>query len=345
MIIFKELKKSGKDHVEIMGNLLQQMTKKQLIARIEELERLQERFQQEKEEETRLEFAWSGNLGHWYWDYVTNHVTFNPLKIQALGYASEALNGAIGYHFFVEKLHPDDYDRVMDNMRDHLSGKTSVYEVEYRIQTKNGSYLWFYDRGKVTKRDEKGKPLFLAGIVFDISERKKLERDLERQNKILSEQSSRDSLTSLYNHRAIHENLRVMLQNTKRVDPLSIMMIDLDNFKKINDTQGHIFGDCVLVETAKIILAHARKDDISGRYGGEEFLVIMPNTPLEEALKRAESIRKAIEKHYEHADFDLTISCGIKTYEGETIADFIHAADVNLYQAKREGKNRVIANV
>lgn len=328
-----------------MSDPLRQMTKKQLIERIEELERLNERFMREKEEETRLEFAWSGNLGHWYWDYVTNHVTFNPLKIQALGFDPESFDEDVGYQFFVKRLHPDDYDRVMSNMRDHLSGKTPVYEVEYRIQAKNGTYLWFYDRGKVTRRDDQGKPLFLSGIVFDISKRKELEHDLERQNKILSEQSSRDSLTSLYNHRAIHENLRTMLENNRSVDPLSVIMLDLDNFKDINDTKGHVFGDCVLVETAKIILANTRRDDISGRYGGEEFLVILPKTSLDEAIERAESIRHAIEKHYEHDNVSLTISCGIKVYEGETISEFIHAADLNLYQAKREGKNRVIANV
>ena len=141
-------------------------TKKELIERIDELEILNAQLLQEKKEETRLEYAWSGNLGHWYWNVKMNRVTFNPLKVTRLGYTKDEIPHHVPYTFFTEKIHPNDYEKVMDVMTKHLNGQGKVYEVEYRIRTKDGKYKWYYDRGKITKYDKNNKPLFLAGIVF-----------------------------------------------------------------------------------------------------------------------------------------------------------------------------------
>lgn len=127
------------------------------------------------ENEEQINFSWTGNLGHWYWDVKNNEVRFNDLKALALGYTKEELPEKIDYQFFTDKLHPDDYEGVMQNMRDHMMGLTGVYEVEYRIRTKEGRWKWFYDRGKVTRRDAAGKPVFLAGIVFDVTRQKEQE--------------------------------------------------------------------------------------------------------------------------------------------------------------------------
>lgn len=144
----------------------------QLIARIEELEMLNHELLKEKEQETKLEFSWSGNLGHWYWNLVTNTVTFDPLKIIALGYKKEEIPENVTYQFFTERLHPDDYEKTMQAMKDHLYGNADVYEVEYRIRMNTGEYKWYYDRGRITQYSEDGKPIFIAGIVFDITEKK-----------------------------------------------------------------------------------------------------------------------------------------------------------------------------
>ena len=101
------------------------------------------------------------------------------MKVEAIGYTIEELPDKIPYSFFTDKLHPDDYERVMENMSLHLEGSTPVYEVEYRIQAKDGSWKWFYDRGKVTKRSEDGTPLFSAGIVFDVSKQKSKVENLD----------------------------------------------------------------------------------------------------------------------------------------------------------------------
>lgn len=151
-------------------------TREELLEELQHTRSMLEHFFLENEEQ--INFSWTGNLGHWYWDVKNNEVRFNDLKALALGYTKEELPEKIDYQFFTDKLHPDDYEGVMQNMRDHMMGLTEVYEVEYRIRTKEGRWKWFYDRGKVTRRAADGKPLFLAGIVFDITLQK--QRDPEK---------------------------------------------------------------------------------------------------------------------------------------------------------------------
>lgn len=318
-------------------------SREQLIQRIEEVEMLNRQLLDEKEQEDRLDFAWTGNLGHWYWNVKTNSVTFNPLKVITLGYQMDELPEKVTYQFFTEKLHPEDHPKAMQAMMDHLYGKADVYEVEYRIKAKDGSYKWYYDRGKVTKKDEKGKPVFLAGIVFDITEKKEMQLELERKNEILAVESATDGLTKMNNHKAIIDLMQKEIANSNiNGTPLVTAIFDLDDFKKVNDTKGHVSGDKVLRATAEIIMKSIRGSDHAGRYGGEEFLVIFPNTELVNAANVAERIRKAVENKVDIDGLKVTISGGLWQYSGETMTDFVHFADENLYKAKRNGKNQIV---
>jgi len=164
------------------------LNKDELINLLKSKDRFIEEYQKNKENTEDLNFPWIGNLGQWFWDVPSNVVDFNPKKATNLGYDLDEIPKNAGHEFYTDKLHPDDYDRVMQNMRDHLSGKTDVYEVEYRIQTKNGEWKHYYDRGKITKRDKSGKPLFLAGIVFDITHQKNIEKNQQSLINTLSEQ-------------------------------------------------------------------------------------------------------------------------------------------------------------
>lgn len=319
------------------------MSNEELVSKIEELSRLNEQLLREREQESRLEYDWTGNLGHWYWNIKTNSVTFNPLKITTLGYGLPADLSSVPYQFFTDKLHPDDHERAMNAMRDHLRGKAHVYEIEYRILAQDGSYHWFYDRGKITQYDEAGHPVFLAGIVFDITEKKRNEELLERENKLLAVKSSTDGLTSLKNHRAIIEELRAAVLAARNTGQnLSVAMFDLDYFKAINDTHGHHFGDIVLSKIAAIIKKNIRETDIAGRYGGEEFLLVFPNTPLSIARSICERIRLEIEAAVFEKGVRITISGGVQDYHGETTTALIDSADENLYEAKRSGRNRIV---
>jgi len=149
-----------------------------------------------------------------------------------------------------------------------------------------------------------------------------------------------DALTEVLNRGAIEERFRKVLRKTNG----SIIFMDIDHFKKINDTYGHDFGDFVLVEFAKIIRSHIRKSDYFGRYGGEEFLLILPNVSYEDALKVAEKLRKLVES-YNFNGVNVTSSFGVTDFQkGESFEEVLKRADTALYEAKNGGRNRVVGN-
>ena len=317
-------------------------SKEQLIEIIDELSMLNKQLLNEKIQANKLEFDWSGSLGHWYLNLKTKTVVFNPLKVQAMGYSMEELPDRITYDFFTDRLHPEDYEGTMAAMRNHIEGKASVYECEYRIQAKDGRYKWFYDRGKITQRNTNGKPEFAAGIVFDISEKKENEQKLINKNKLLEIQSSTDALTGVLNRRAIIEKLdKCANQALVNHSPLSIILLDIDHFKKINDENGHLYGDKVLGMVATTISKLIRDIDSVGRYGGEEFLIILPNTDRSEAIIIAERIREAVKIIDLPQNNFVTISGGVAVLDGDSITELINKADMKLYEAKNDGRNRI----
>lgn len=148
------------------------LTKTQLIDLVEELQVLNRHLLSESERQTGLDFAVNGNLGYWYWNIKTNTVTCNELKAEALGYSREEIPERASFQYFAVMLHPEDYSKTMNAMFDHLNGTADVYEAEYRIRTKSGGYKWFFDRGRITRYDDQGKPLLVAGVVFDVTGKK-----------------------------------------------------------------------------------------------------------------------------------------------------------------------------
>jgi diguanylate cyclase (GGDEF)-like protein len=150
-----------------------------------------------------------------------------------------------------------------------------------------------------------------------------------------------DGLTGAYTHGYLHEILELEIQHSlTHKSPLSVMIIDIDDFKRINDSHGHLFGDRVIKETAETLAANVRSDDILGRYGGDEFVVIMPGADAATAVHVASRARTGIAKN----GYLATISVGVATFDGagkESPSELLHRADMNLYQAKNDGKNCV----
>ncbi len=178
----------------------------------------------------------------------------------------------------------------------------------------------------------------------------KQNKDLEIINKKLEELSVTDGLTGLHNRRYFIERLGSEFSRSKRHKlSISLILLDLDHFKSINDTYGHQKGDDVLIKVADILKQNCRVHDILARFGGEEFIISLCQTGPEGAMIVTERIRKAVEEYqfiYPRApDFNTTISAGISSYPDIKIAnidDLIRIADAYLYEAKRQGRNRIV---
>ncbi|AIW21511.1 GGDEF domain-containing protein [Vibrio coralliilyticus] len=159
--------------------------------------------------------------------------------------------------------------------------------------------------------------------------------------------SIKDELTQLYNRRALEELLpKEIARSSRHKQPLSVLLLDIDHFKKVNDTYGHQAGDRVLRTTGKLLILQTRKDDLSFRYGGEEFLVLLPNTDVEKAVIVAEKLREAIKRaRMLPTNVDsCTASFGVTQFNGEDDwQTAIERADQALYSAKENGRNQVTA--
>lgn len=195
---------------------------------------------------------------------------------------------------------------------------------------------------------DESRVMEIAIMVFLFYAMVKLELEVVASAHMLDIQSSRDSLTGLFNHEKFYEVLEERMENfVINKESFSIIISDIDNFKKVNDTYGHAFGDEVLKQVSQIILDCRGTKDICARYGGEEFALILPNKSLNEAVLQAERIRKKFETtEFMTEDGEIhhfSISLGVAEYDREykTGSAFFEVADKALYEAKRSGKNKV----
>jgi diguanylate cyclase (GGDEF)-like protein len=155
-----------------------------------------------------------------------------------------------------------------------------------------------------------------------------------------------DGLTQIHNKRYLQEALeREVMRARRHGRELSVLMFDIDHFKRINDQYGHLAGDHVLRDLARVVQTRVRRDEVFARYGGEEFALILPETPLDGAGQLAETLRDKVEKHsfvFQGEHIPVTISMGGAVLkEDDTGTDLVKAADTKLYEAKRSGRNRV----
>ncbi|HET6332659.1 MAG TPA: diguanylate cyclase [Polyangiales bacterium] len=194
------------------------------------------------------------------------------------------------------------------------------------------------------------EPSELAARISVHLKLRKLQGELVRANTELHRLTQIDPLTDVSNRRHLAQKLEEEYLRARRYDrPLSLGLLDLDHFKRLNDTFGHPAGDLALVETAKIIKATLRCHDIVARYGGEEFAMLLPETPADRAILAFERVRAAIEHadiKYDNVRMPVTASLGVASFPHQLLvkpSDFITLADAALYDAKRSGRNRVVA--
>lgn len=263
-----------------------------------------------------------------------------------------------------EVLTPESFklfqEKLSTYVQEYLDGKNGVHVNEVEQPCKDGSTIWT-ESTTAFRINEETSHLEVYGVSRDITERKLNERllmlanqelqshvkKIEQLRMELQEQAIHDPLTGLFNRRYLAEYLAHELKRAKRENmPISLLMMDVDHFKSINDSYGHKTGDKFLIAIAEFLQNNSRGSDIACRYGGEEFILVLPGTDIQVAYDRAEQFRlqcAQIEIQYENIEISITVSAGIATYpsHAKMAEDLIIKADQALYHSKQHGRNRV----
>ena len=253
---------------------------------------------------------------------------------------------------WAERMHPDDRDRVV-NFCVSQSQAGSDHEADYRALTANGSYVWIRDVVHVA-RSQTGEVEALIGFMFDISERKKTEEALLTLQRELEALSFKDGLTGISNRRHLDAILeREWMEARRSQRPLSLLMFDIDSFKQYNDHYGHLQGDECLRRIARALSQVAsRPRDFFARFGGEEFMLVLPETNAIAAARIAERChRQLFKEQIVHAGSSVSrivsLSIGVGTIEpgpDDELQDFLTLVDRRLYSAKAGGRNRSVSH-
>ncbi len=240
----------------------------------------------------------------------------------------------------MRKLHisEETFNDFGENFFNNLAHGKRIH-IEYQLARKDKTPVWCMLSGKaVDENDPADLDKGVIWIIEDISRIKEAEEQLKKL-------AQTDHLTSLINRSGFHKHLEREIQRSLRnKSPLSLLLIDLDYFKKINDTYGHDAGDAVLVHFGSLMKKYFRNIDIPSRIGGEEFAVIMPDTSLYSGIEAAERLRSVLEKNitlFNGSSIGYTASMGLCEYSGESLKEFYSRTDNVMYRAKREGRNRI----
>lgn len=243
-----------------------------------------------------------------------------------LGYTPEELRGVR----LLDLTHPDDHERALKEAAGLFESGTSA-SLETRVQAKDGSWHWLRTSSNLAK-DE----CLVYARSTDVTELKKIEGEREELLGKVRDMATHDSLTGLSNRRALEEQLPRELARARRMQaPLCVALIDIDHFKAYNDTHGHLAGDEVLRACAQAWDGALRGEDTIVRFGGEEFLVLLPDTAAEEAAEVVERLRR-------RTPMDQTCSAGLASWDFvESADDLLGRADAALYLAKASGRDQL----
>lgn len=322
--------------------------------------REQEILLQEAFENAPIGKALVGLDGTWI---KVNHALCN-----ILGYSSDELMKMT----FQDITYEEDLDQDMQHVADLIEGRANSYQMEKRYKHKSGHLVWALLSVTIV-RDDNQSPRYFISQIMDITYRKltetelkhnraelearveertrelkELNQELSEKNELLDRLSTTDPLTQLQNRRNFDKKINEIIYESQRYGyEFCIMLIDIDEFKKINDTYGHIQGDKVICKISQILKTNLRQSDIAMRFGGDEFCILLTHTSLRRAPQIAENIRELICKEEFKSDqgesFKMSCSFGIAEFT-TAISDsrsILAKADKALYMAKEQGRNQV----
>lgn len=231
---------------------------------------------------------------------------------------------------WVEGVHPEDLDRCVNIYLENFEKRTQ-FEMEYRLLRHDGAWRWINDIG-VPAVDDNGEFTGFIGSCLDVTERV--------EGNMLKEMAQKDGLTEIFSRQYLMRLFEYEFESAKRTgNNLSVAMMDIDKFKSINDMYGHLGGDSALKMFASVVKDTIRQNDLFGRYGGDEFVIIFPNTTVEEAKRIIERISDSLKKvvlKFENDEIEISISVGLCELTDENCPDeMISAADKMMYKNKK----------
>ncbi len=280
----------------------------------------------------------SGGIGTYQADFKTGVVSVDDRYLAQLGYAPGELE--VSYAWWTQNIHPEDLAAFADQTEQVLYGGLDDFTAEYRFRHRDGHWVWLQDHARVYDRDPDDIALAASGLRIDITRRKQAELKLVYN-------ADHDPLTDLLNRRGMWLAIRrIHAQSLRAHRPHCIAILDLDWFKQVNDKYGHPAGDGLLQDVGRLLRENARESDWIARWGGEEFLILMPDTDAAQALGFIERLRSRIaatrflvDAHTIH----ITLSAGLSAcrLEHDSQDEVVNRADRALYAAKEAGRNRV----
>lgn len=291
-----------------------------------------------RESEERYALAVRGaNDGLWDWHIKSNIFYFSPRWKAMLGYGEKEIGNSPEEWF--GRVHPEDRERLKMKIASHLDGSTTHFEDEYRIMHKDGNYRWALSRG-LAVRDKEGKLQRMAGSQTDITERKTTE------NQLLHD-AFHDALTGLPNRALFMDRLGLAIAHSKRRKEyfFAVLFLDLDRFKVVNDSLGHMIGDQLLISMARRLEFFLRPGDTVARLGGDEFAILLDDiTDISDATRVAERIQKGLVMPFNLSGHEVFTTASIGIALSATgyarPQDILRDADTAMYRAKALGRAR-----
>lgn len=327
----RNLRKSNEE----LGSLYEEVlaSEEELRAQYESLEAAQQALQ-ESEERYKLSLA-GANDGLWDWDFVANEVYMSERCSELVGLDRQRVGGLDG--FLAKAVPAGERRKVLAALRSHLQGKTPHFAYEHRLHTPGG-VKWIVTRGKALM-DEAGRPVRMAGSITDISERKAKE-DLVRH------MAYHDTLTGIANRAALNRELETLADVGNEGRRGAILFIDLDNFKGINDTFGHSYGDKLLVVVSQRLRGIDDDRHFVARVGGDEFIVLLEGASRGQAAEYADRLLAVFTNplSINGKSVYVTVSIGLTMFpdDGTSAEELFKNADLAMYKAKEFGKNRYV---